>query len=97
MNIEIRTLNINELYALMRELGVSTSQTKLGDAIEQGKYPFAICVQQKNRNFEIYEKKLREWIIERADSDETDAAKIEARIIEMIKNLRDDSWGRCAS
>ena len=88
MTLEIRTLTTTELYTLLREFGISTSPTKIGDAIEQGHYPFAHCVNQKQRNFEIYEKPLRKWILDRVDSDEADPAKIEARIIELLKNAR---------
>ena len=88
MKIEVRMLTIQELYALFRELGISTSQQKISDAIEQGIYPFAHCVQQKQRNFEIYEKPLRKWIVERADCNESDTEAVESHITELLSRLR---------
>ena len=88
MLIEIKTLTIQELYAIFRELGISTSQQKISDAIEQGIYPFAHCVQQKQRNFEIYEKPLRKWIIERADCAESNPDIVESQIIAILNRVR---------
>jgi hypothetical protein len=63
---QIRTLNINETIDRLRENGLSIGQKVLSDGIEQGKFPFGVCVRQKKRNFIIFEKKLNEWIAERA-------------------------------
>jgi hypothetical protein len=68
MNIEnlvVETLNLHELAQLFRNVGISTSETKLADGIEQGKYPFAICIQQKGRQFEIYKRLVIDWLTER--------------------------------
>jgi len=62
---QIETMTLNELCALLRSYGLSTSEAKLGDGIEQGKYPFGICIHQTKRQFEIYRRLVDEWISER--------------------------------
>ncbi len=66
INIKVETMNINELAQLFRSVGISTSEAKLGDAIEQGLYPFAICIHQKGRQFEIYKRQVLEYLSSRA-------------------------------
>ena len=67
LEVFVPTLNINEAVARFREAGIQTSETKLGAGIEQGKYPFAICIKIKeNRNYEIYTKLLEDYLSERA-------------------------------
>ena len=63
----VQTLNINEAVRKFREAGIATSETKLGAGIEQGLYPFAICIKTNgNRNYEIYEKLLAEYLAARS-------------------------------
>ena len=62
----IRTLNLNEAIDRLREHGLSIGQEVLSDGIEQGVFPFGVCVKRKKRNFLIFEKQLDEWIAERA-------------------------------
>ena len=63
---EIRTLNINETIARLRAHGLSIGQSVLSDGIEQGVFPFGVCIKKDKRNFFIFEKLLDEWIAERA-------------------------------
>lgn len=62
----LKTLGINETLDRLREHGMSIGQDVLSDGIEQGVFPFGICVREKKRNFFIFEKLLDEWIAERA-------------------------------
>ena len=64
--IQVETMTLRELTNLFRSLGIATSDAKLADGIEQGAYPFAVCIRQKDRQFEIYKRKVYEWISERA-------------------------------
>lgn len=61
----IETMTMDELDRRMREeYGMKTSKERLADAIEQGLYPFAICIKRPENNkrlFEIYTKKFEEW------------------------------------
>lgn len=75
-DIYVPTLNIREAVILFREAGISTSDSVLGAGIEQGLYPFAICIKtvkqdkksgnRESRRFEIYAKLLKEYLAERA-------------------------------
>ena len=58
--------NIRDATIKFRESGIPTSETKLGAGIEQGLYPFAICIKtEKGRRFEIYTKLLDKYLKER--------------------------------
>lgn len=74
----IETMTIQELYQRMRALGMRTSVSHISDAIEQGKYPFAFCINgQKSRIYEIYTKLFDKWVEERAvyrDTETQDAS-----------------------
>lgn len=61
----IETMTLQELTLKMREHGIKTGKSTIAKGIEQGKYPFAICIHcDKQRVFEIYTKKFEEWIRE---------------------------------
>ena len=62
----IRTLNLNEAVERLRESGMSIGAMVLGDGIEQGVFPFGVCIKRDKRNFLIFEKLLDAWIAERA-------------------------------
>ena len=62
---QVETLTLNELTVLFRSFGIQTSETKLGDGIEQGAYPFGVCIRGQKRQFEIYRRKVEEWLSER--------------------------------
>ena len=70
--LRIETLTLNELAALMREMGLSVSNEALSAGIEQGLYPFAICVRMpgsNQRRFEIYKKLFVRWAADRSTDD----------------------------
>jgi|GEM_PF-813157 len=69
----VPVLNISEAVCRFRAAGIPTSETRLGAGIEQGLYPFAICIKFKDkekgketRNFEIYEKLLVDYLAARS-------------------------------
>lgn len=65
--IHIGTMSLNQLVVRLRALGMRTSEERVGAAIEQGLYPFAICIHNGgNRMFEIYTKLFEQWALERA-------------------------------
>jgi len=67
-SIYVETMTLNELARRFREAGIMTSGKKLADGIEQGKYPFGICIRTngRRRQFEIYRKLVEKWLEERA-------------------------------
>lgn len=56
------TMTLVELAAEFRAHGISTSLVTLGDGIEQGVYPFAVCIKGKQRTFQISRYRAAEWI-----------------------------------
>ena len=67
MSQMIETMTINELTDELRALGIRTSNQKTRAAIKQGKYPFAIHIEMKDDEFEIYRKLFEKWVEERAN------------------------------
>lgn len=66
--IKIETISLQEVTLLLRSLGMKVSEMTIGSGIDQGKYPFAICIHtdKDGRRFEIYKRLLDEWISDRA-------------------------------
>lgn len=62
----VKTLTINETIDRLRENGLCIGQAVLSDGIEQGVFPFGVCIKRDKRSFLIFEKQLDEWIAERA-------------------------------
>jgi len=62
----VETLTLEQTAQIFRTAGVSTTAPKIADGIEQGVYPFGVCIQGKARKFEIYKKKVYEYLNERA-------------------------------
>ena len=61
----VETMTLQELALSMRKYGIRTGKSTIVKGIEQGKYPFAICINcDKQRVFEIYAKKYHEWLHE---------------------------------
>lgn len=62
----ISTMDLNTCAAYLREHGLSISNDILGDGIEQGVYPFGICIRGRGRRvFQIFPRLLDQWIAER--------------------------------
>ena len=62
---KIETLTVNEVVDELRALGVKTSPNKIRAGILQGVYPFGICIQMENNEFEIYRVPFDKWVAER--------------------------------
>lgn len=61
----IKTMTMQECMEHLRAHGLSISQDTLANGIEQGVYPFGLCViGGKRRVFQIFKKKLDAWISE---------------------------------
>jgi hypothetical protein len=65
MEPKIDMLTLAELTELLRAHGMKVGQATLADGIEQGVYPFAVCIKRKTRVFEIYTALVYKWIAER--------------------------------
>lgn len=66
MPLKIETMTPEETAAAMRDLGLRSSAQKIRDGIEQGKYPFGVCINMERREFEIYKALFDNWVSERA-------------------------------
>lgn len=66
MSLKIETMTPEETAAAMRDLGLRSSAQKIRDGIEQGKYPFGVCINMERREFEIYKALFDNWVSERA-------------------------------
>ena len=64
-NIRIETMTVAECVQALQKMGVKTSPLKVRAAISQGVYPFGICIDMKEREFEIYTAQFIKWIEER--------------------------------
>lgn len=65
--LRIETMTLNQVVARLRELGVKTSEIRVGQAIQAGLYPWAIAIPgEKHMCYEIYTKPFEQWIAERA-------------------------------
>ena len=62
---EIKTMTVDEVYRALQSMGVKTTPLKIRAAISQGVYPFGICINMENREFEIYETLFEKWVSER--------------------------------
>lgn len=62
---QIETMTVAELYDEMKRLGIRTTPTRIRAGIEQGVYPFAVCIRLEGPNYEIYTHLFRKWVQER--------------------------------
>ena len=68
-NIHVETMTLNELAAFCRRIGISTSEVTLADGIEQGVFPYGICIKnpvKETRQFVIYKQLVLDYYTERA-------------------------------
>lgn len=64
----IQTMTLNECAKYLRERGMSISNTVLADGIQQGAFPFGVCICDTDddiRTFKIFSRLVDEWIAER--------------------------------
>lgn len=63
----IETMTLNETVRRLRLLGVSTTETKVANAIQAGLYPWGICIPgRKHMCYKIYVKLFDKWVAERS-------------------------------
>ena len=55
------TLTTEEAAKLLRSAGIKIETVTLRDGIEQGVFPFGICIERGTRVFIISKKKFAEW------------------------------------
>ena len=55
------TLTTEEAARLLRGAGIKIETVTLRDGIEQGVFPFGICIERGTRVFIISKKKFSEW------------------------------------
>lgn len=61
----IKTLTLNEAAKYLRSKGLSLCSDTLANGLEQGVYPFGMCIRnERSRVFQIFKKKLDAWIAE---------------------------------
>ena len=61
------TLTLQQTAVRFRLAGIATSPNKIRAGIEQGVYPFGICIDLgKSKVYEIYTAQVEAWIKERA-------------------------------
>ena len=64
----IKTMTMQECMEHLRSRGRSSAQDTLANGIEQGVYPFGLCViGGKRRVFQIFSNLLDKWIAEREE------------------------------
>ena len=61
----IETLTVKEAVEELRMLGMSITPDRLRAGINQGVFPFGICIKMKDYEFEIYRVPFEKWKSER--------------------------------
>lgn len=61
----IETLTVKEAVDELRMLGMSITPERLRAGINQGVFPFGICIKMKDYEFEIYRVPFEKWKSER--------------------------------
>lgn len=65
----IKTFTLNEASKYLRDRGLKMWPGTLADGLEQGVYPFGVCIRTgRSRVFQIFKRKLDLWI-EEVDDD----------------------------
>ena len=67
--IKVPTLNLSQAVRRFRLAGIPISEVSLGDGIEQGLFPFAVCIKTScgGRRFLIYETQLSKYLADRSE------------------------------
>ena len=66
----IKTLTVKEAAAELRKHGMAISDLSLAAGLEQGVYPFGVCIRmERSRVFQIFPVLLRQWIAEREEAE----------------------------
>lgn len=56
------TITPDEASKIMCACGIRLDTVTVRNGIEQGVYPFGVCIARGKRNFQIYKKPFAEWI-----------------------------------
>lgn len=65
----IETMSLNEATEYLRQHGMRITNTTLAAGIQQGLYPFGLCIQGDIKPvYQIFTRLLDEWIERRATS-----------------------------
>ena len=63
----IVTLTLDEARVRLRDAGLGMDAHTIADGIEQGVFPFGLCIRtERGRVFKIFARQLKEWIDARA-------------------------------
>lgn len=65
--MKIRVLTIAEACQVLAEYGMSISPERMRFGLQQNVFPFGDAVKMQKWEYAVYEKKLLEWIAERAE------------------------------
>lgn len=63
----VKLISSKEAVDRLERAGMHTNVNRLQAGIRNGLYPFGIAIKLKEYVYEIYDKKLEEWISERDD------------------------------
>lgn len=64
----IETMTLHQASKYLRDKGLSLCSDTLADGLEQGVYPFGVCIRtDRSRVFQIFKKKLDAWIAAREE------------------------------
>lgn len=65
----IVTLTLDEARIRLRDAGLGMDKMTIADGIEQGAFPFGVCITTKKdgRVFKIFARMLEDWIAERSN------------------------------
>lgn len=63
---QIKVISTKRACEILAEYGMDTNPNKLGLGLQQKIYPFGVAIKATIWIYEIYERKLLEWIMERA-------------------------------
>jgi hypothetical protein len=58
------TITTEEAAVMMREAGIPIETTTLRDGIEQGIFPFGVCIARSRKVFIVFKKKFAEWLFD---------------------------------
>ena len=68
--MKIETISVAEATERLRALGVKISSPTLRAGLQQGVYPFGVCIQPEDEDghpvYQIFVRLLDQWIEERA-------------------------------
>lgn len=67
----LKIITVKEAVDRLRQAGMNANEVRLRAGIEQGVYPWGVCIQMNScRVFEVYDVLLERWIDERAEDEQ---------------------------